>query len=208
VTTAVIFAGGPPPPSSVVNRLPDDALIVAADGGLDHARALGLVPRFLVGDLDSVSADGLRWAEAQGVLIDQHPTDKDATDLELAMSAAAHVADELVIVDGGEGRLDQSLGNLMLLASPRFSGVKVRALVGTAHVVVVRGHRTLMGNPGDLVSLVAVGEPAEGVTTKGLRWSLHEASLVPGSSLGISNEMLDVEATVSVEFGALLAIQP
>jgi len=208
MTTAVIFAGGPPPPSSVADRLPDDAVIIAADSGLDHARALGLAPRFLVGDLDSVSADGLRWAEEQEVLIDQHPADKDVTDLELAMSAAAHVADELVVVDGGEGRLDHSLGNLMLLASPRFSGVKVTALVGTAYVVVVRGLRTLVGSPGDFVSLVTVGEPAEGVTTTGLRWSLDDASLEAGSSLGISNEMLATEATVSVELGAVLAIQP
>lgn len=182
--------------------------MIAADSGLDHARLLGLVPSRLVGDLDSISAEGLRWAEEMGVIIDRHPPDKDATDLELAMFAAAGMADELLIVDGGRGRLDQSFGNLMLLASERFAHVRLTAIVGEASIAVVRDRRDLAGAPGDPVSLFAVTSPAEGVSTRGLKWPLESSVLVPGSTLGVSNQMLGHEATVTVEVGVVLAVQP
>ena len=63
---------------------PAPTAIVAADGGLDHARAAGLIPDVLVGDLDSVSPAGLDWATAN-ISVQRHPADKSATDTELAL---------------------------------------------------------------------------------------------------------------------------
>jgi thiamine pyrophosphokinase len=53
-----------------------------------------------------------------------------------------------------------------------------------------------------------VGGPAEGVTTIGLRFPLHDARLLPGSTLGVSNELDGTTASVSVGAGVVLAIQP
>ena len=47
----------------------------------------------LVGDLDSISASGRMWAYAHELLIDEHPEAKDETDTELALAAAAAMAD-------------------------------------------------------------------------------------------------------------------
>ena len=84
----VIISGSEPLARHVVDAVPDDAIILAADGGLDVALAAGLEPGGLIGDLDSVSGDGLAWAE-QHATIARHPTDKDATDTELALAFAA-----------------------------------------------------------------------------------------------------------------------
>lgn len=208
MSAAVIFAGGPSAPRLDVSLLPSGAIIIAADSGLDHARRLGLEPTILVGDLDSVSAEGLRWAEENGIVIDKHPADKDETDLELALSAAAHICDELIVVDGGQGRADHAFANLALLAAPRFAGVELSAFVGDAVVTVIRSHRELRGGVGDLVSLFALGSIASGVSSTGLRWPLREADLEPGSTLGVSNEFAASEATVDVGIGVVLAIQP
>lgn len=66
--------------------LQGDPLVIAADGGLAHARVLGVNPQLLVGDLDSVEAADLRRHES--VPVESHPTDKDQLDLELALAAA------------------------------------------------------------------------------------------------------------------------
>jgi thiamine pyrophosphokinase len=62
--------------------------------------------------------------------------------------------------------------------------------------------------PGELVSLVAAGGVARGVSTDGLLYPLRGEDLEPGSSRGVSNEFTRTTATVSVAGGVILAIQP
>ncbi len=109
---------------------------------------------------------------------------------------------------GHGGRLDHLLGNLALLASPRFVALTLDAWLGTARVTVVRRDASIVGEPGSLVSLFAMHGPARGVTTRGLRFPLHDADLEPGSTLGVSNELVGPDAGVTVADGVLLAIQP
>ena len=57
------------------------AFVIAADSGLDHARAHDIKVDLVVGDLDSVSDAAIAAAIADGVSIETYPRDKDATDL-------------------------------------------------------------------------------------------------------------------------------
>lgn len=201
----VVFAGGDPPPASVLVSVPDGAYVIAADSGFDHAHRLGVEIDLLVGDLDSISPEGLELASK----IEKHPTDKDSTDLAIALDAALKRKPSRVIVVGGAGgRIDHFLANAALLASPQYATLKLTWLPGHAVIHVVRDRIALTGSPGDLVSLLPYGGPARGVTTTGLRWPLHEAVLTPGTSLGVSNELVDVKATVELTEGVLLSVQP
>ena len=207
----VVVAGGMVPEASVRARLGDPELVIAADSGVDHVRVLGLLPDVVVGDLDSVSADGLAWATSAGATVHRHPVDKDRTDLELALDLAEAAADgrrtQVIVVDAGGGRFDHLIGNLTLLAVPR-GELEITAFIGNATVTVIRDRRSIRGRPGELVSLFALGAPATGVTTDGLRWALADATLTPGTSLGISNEFVGTDATVSAHTGTVMAIQP
>lgn len=208
-SVALVFAGGDPLPRALAARLPRDALVIAADSGLAGAHALGRRVDLVVGDFDSVDPGMLEAAEAAGAHVERHPQEKDATDLELALEAArARGARHVTVVGGHGGRLDHFLANALLLASERFEGLEVDAWVGTARVVVVRDHAELHGAPGSLCTLLALGGIARGVTTAGLRYPLDDDVLLPGSSRGVSNELLAPVASVSVRTGTLLAIQP
>jgi thiamine pyrophosphokinase len=192
-----------------VRAVPAGAAIVAADRGLDHALALGLDVAIAVGDFDSASPEAIARAESAGALVVRHPAEKDATDLELALDAAIGIEPHRILVLAGDGgRLDHELSTLLLLASDRYAGATVDALVGPAHVHVVRGGRDLEGEEGALVSLLAVHGPATGVTTDGLVYPLRGETLEPWSSRGVSNVFEEVRAHVSVESGVLLAIRP
>lgn len=204
----IVVAAGHTPPALMKARFPEADGIIAADGGLDQALRLGLEPTMLVGDLDSISAEGLQWAQDRGLPIERHPQAKDATDLELALSIATDQADEVVVIDGGAGRFDHALGNLLLLGSPRWADVRLSVISGGGLMTVVRGQRVLHGEPGDVISLFAIGGVANGVTTTGLRWGLDAARLDPCSSLGTSNEITDTEVTVSVSDGVVFVLQP
>jgi thiamine pyrophosphokinase len=206
---ALVFAGGDPPDARFTAALPAGAWIVAADSGLEHVHALGLYADLVVGDMDSVTPATLERAIAAGTVVEQHPTDKDATDLELALDAASRAgATRVTVVGAGGGRLDHFLANALLFASSDWAGFELHALVGDAHLVVVRDRVELRGSVGSIVSLLPAAGPARGIRTTGLRWPLTDDELPPGSTRGVSNEMTDPTATVSLASGVLLAIQP
>jgi thiamine pyrophosphokinase len=206
---ALVFAGGDRLLPAVAARLPADALVIAADSGLEHAVALGRHVDLVVGDLDSVDVVSLAAAEADGTGVERHPAEKDATDLELALDAArARGARHATVVGGSGGRLDHFLANALLLATPRFENLGIDAWIGRAHVTTVRERAELHGSAGTLCTLLAVGGLARGVTTKGLRYPLDDDVLLPGSTRGVSNEFASPVATVTVRAGVLLAIVP
>jgi thiamine pyrophosphokinase len=201
--TVVVLAGGPDAPTAVA--LPPGARVIAADCGAELARALGLRVELAVGDFDSISEETL----ASLARLERHPAVKEATDLELALAAALRLEPERVLVLGGAGgRLDHLFGGLLLLASEAYAGVRIDAQLGAAAVHVVRGERILHGEPGELISLLAVHGPAEGVVAEGLVYPLRRETLEPGSTRGVSNVFAAPEARIALERGVLLAVRP
>lgn len=189
-------------------------VVVAADSGVDAALAWGLRVDHVVGDLDSISAEGLAAAEAAGATVHRHPADKDATDSELAIDLALSLLPSsggaLLVLGSGGGRLDHLLADALALARPALAHVDVAALIGPATITVVRPGRPrqITGAVGDLASLLPVHGRARGVTTDGLRWALLDADLVPGTTRAVSNELLAPEASVALAEGVVLVVQP
>jgi thiamine pyrophosphokinase len=206
---AWVFAGGDPPEAGGRPDVAETDLVVAADSGLAHARALGVRVDLVIGDLDSVDPADLEAAVSAGATVERHPAAKDATDLELALDAALERGSTAVHVVGlGGGRLDHFLGNLLLLASPQYATARLDAHVAGAFVTVVHDRVDLAGSPGGSCSLLPLGGAAVGVLTEGLRYPLHRETLLPGTTRGVSNEFLDTRAAVSVDAGVLLAVVP
>ncbi len=211
MTVALVFSGGDRVARTITDALPSDAFVIAADSGIDHALAAGRSVDVAVGDFDSVSAEGLEAVRAAGATIHEHPVDKDASDLELALDVAMAEGVEHVIVVGGHGgRVDHFLVNAMLLVSERHRGMRIEAWLGAtrAHVLRPPDPLVLRGEPGDVVTLLAVRAAAMGVTTTGLRYPLTGEALSPGSTRGLSNELVGTEASVALTHGCLLVIQP
>lgn len=211
---AVVVAGGGPPAvgGDDLGPLGTHPVVVAADSGLDGARALGLAVHAVVGDMDSVDAAELAAAERAGTAVERHPAAKDATDLDLALDVAIAAAGDtlarLVVVTGEGDRFDHALGVALSVAAPGRPPVPTEAFVGRAHLWVVRGEARLAGRPGDLVSLIPVHGPASGIRTEGLAFPLVDEDLAPGTTRGLSNVWTEEVATVRVRSGVLLAVAP
>lgn len=204
----MVVAGGDRPASVPLVVQDAGAWVIAVDHGIDHARALGLPIHQAIGDFDSVSAAGLATVRASGAIIEEHPAMKDATDLELAMdAAAAHKPERVLVLGAHGGRLDHAFGNMLLLAAPQYAEIDVTAFMGDAQVKVVRRAAVLQGVPGDLLSLFPVHGPAIGVQTEGLRFPLHNEELPVGTSRGVSNEFAAETVRINLRSGALLAVQ-
>lgn len=188
---------------------PPGATVIAADGGLERAQALGLQVAVAIGDFDSASAGAVSKAGQAGTRIVRYPAAKDATDLELALDEAVALgATEILVVGSDGGRLDHLTAGLLLLAADKYRGAVVTAILGDTHVAVIRSSRVLGAEAGDTLSLVAVHGPAVGVVTEGLEYPLRGEKLEPGSTRGVSNVFVRPSASIALEKGTLLAIRP
>ena len=184
-------------------------LVVGADGGAAQALAWGLTPHVVIGDMDSLPDRARASLAANGCEFIVHPRAKDETDLELALSYVVERGCQEAIIFGAlGGRLDHTIANLLLLALPRFAATQIRIVGDREEALLVRDGRSVAfeGLPGDLVSLLPLGGDASGVTTAGLAWVLGGDTLRFGSSRGVSNEMTDSTARITVEYGCLLVV--
>lgn len=187
--------------------LRDADLVVAADGGLLHCRVCEVWPDVLVGDLDSVHGDDVSRARANGVQVSVHPTDKNATDLELALDLAVERgASSISVVCAFGGRLDHELATIGLLAADQWAQIDLKATDGRRQLWVVRNAVSPQLAIGRTVSLVPWSNEVTGVTTTGLQWPLRGETLPRGSTRGVSNIVIDDSASISIETGVLLIV--
>jgi thiamine pyrophosphokinase len=205
---AIIFANGKMDvaPPILKDLLPSD-LIIAADGGTQHCKALGITPNVIIGDFDSLDAANISAYQRMGIETVQYPTHKDETDLELALLFATnHEVTHVFIIGGLGNRWDMTLANILLAVLMRFSHLSIRLLDGSDELTILRGegHFDINGRPGDTVSLLPLGGDASGVTTHGLVYPLADETLYFGSSRGVSNIILSDQARVIIKTGILL----
>ncbi len=205
---AYIFANGDYKPPLKGLEIKDDDLVIAADGGSRHCQTLNIKPQILIGDMDSTDPDLLDEWEAGEVEIIRFPEDKDQTDLELAITLAQEKGAEKIVIHGAVGgRLDMSFGNLGLLGHPALS-VPTTMINGAEEVHLLKSGDmlTLVGDLGDLVSLVALCPDEAVVSTIGLLYPLKNEALKFGETRGISNQLTQKRGTVHLKSGMLTVI--
>jgi thiamine pyrophosphokinase len=209
---AIIVMGGVAPDLGLAAALEsNDVIVIAADSGAVHARTAGLSIDIAVGDFDSIPPLLLEELEGTGVRVERHPVAKDATDLELAIEVAIREgADVITVVGGHGGRVDQSFANAFVIASPTYAHISMHAILDSALVSVVHGGGgvTFVGAPGDVVTILPLHGDALGVRTEGLEYPLRGETLTAGTTRGVSNVLLEREATVSLESGTVLVVRP
>jgi thiamine pyrophosphokinase len=181
---------------------PSDSLL-AADGGYDHLERLVIRPDKVLGDLDSIGR------VPDGVPVQRFDTEKDETDLFLALGEGLDRGFSYFTIHGGTGgRLSHTLANLALLAWVAERGgqafLRYRDTLATAvHAGRIDYDATATG----LLSVLAFGGPATGIDLAGLKYDLSNGELNPAFPLGISNEFTGRAASVSVAKGTLLLVR-
>jgi len=202
-----IFANGDAPDPEIY--LPSETLFIAADGGARHCLNLGFKPQVVIGDFDSLTAVERNALEAAGVELIHHPTNKDETDLELALDYALNLgATEISLYGLVGGRWDMSLANILLLGAHRFGGIRFRILAKNTEMFILRGGDKLVldHKVGDTVSVIPLSTQIEGLTYTGLEWPLVAATLPFGSPRGVSNRIVAASASIHLKNGIALVV--
>lgn len=207
---AVLFAGAAITDYSFCEKYLQNAdWIICCDGGMHHAKALGITPDYIVGDFDSVRPEVLEEYRNMGISIRQFPTHKNETDMQLGMLLALELgATELVLIGGIGDRFDHTLANAHLLLYLLKKGVRGILVNEKNCVELIDKEVTLYGKAGDLVSTIPLSMQVEGVTLEGLEYPLVDYDLALDDKLvAVSNVMTGTEAKVKTRKGYLFVMQ-
>ncbi|PRX09327.1 thiamine diphosphokinase [Martelella mediterranea] len=112
--TFTLLLGGALVVDDRVRRLVDGSRVIAADGGMVHAEALGVVPEVWVGDFDSTDAALLK--RFPDIARKDFPPAKNATDGAIAAEEAIERGAKRIVMAGalqGE-RTDHGMMNMLL----------------------------------------------------------------------------------------------
>lgn len=206
----ILFAGGTMREGTAVEKaLATGELIIAADSGAQTALARGYVPAFVVGDLDLLAQETLKYLEEQGSQVLPAPEEKDETDTELAIELALRLGATRITLLGALGgeRFEHTFANLLLLTAYEHSYLEIVDGQSRGWLLRGPGEAQITGLPGDLLSLFPLVASAEGVYTENLDYPLRKETLCFGRPRGISNILLTEHATVSLRKGLLLIVQ-
>ena len=185
--------------------------ILAADSGMNALYAAAVTPDIIIGDLDSADEKILAFFQ-QNKAIDfctLNP-EKDDTDTEFAIrESIRRGADSITIIGGTGTRLDHVLGNISLLGIGLEEGVRMELLDAHNRICMIDHSVTLKKKEqyGNYLSLIPYNGNVTGVTLKGLKYPLHDYTMGGFNSLGISNEIVDDEASIELTSGQLLVIE-
>jgi thiamine pyrophosphokinase len=191
-----------------IGRITAADLVIAADGGAAHCQLLGITPDVVIGDLDSIEEKLLKSYRKQKVVIERHPAEKDATDLELALDKAVKSgASQLDIFGALGGRWDMSLANILLMASARYRDIDITLYDHQCSMRILHpGKNRVFGKKGQALSLLPLTGEVLGVNLSGLEYPLCGKSISIGSSLGVSNVFASSQAVIEHGQGILLCI--
>jgi thiamine pyrophosphokinase len=172
---------------------------IAVDGGLLHCRAMNITPDLIIGDLDSSPPEILNLYP--DVPIENFPTDKNKSDMELAIDAVNVPSVEKIAFFGAlENRTDHTLANLFLL-----SRLPQKIVIETEKETLfcIEGKKRYPCHSGQTVSFFPFGSATKGVTSKGLKWELKGATL-DKNFFSLSNVCLDNRFEITIEQGQLI----
>lgn len=190
--------------------------IIAVDGGLVIADRLSIVPNYIIGDFDTVSPLLLfKYEKMEDVVIKRYRPEKDDTDTKLAMRIAIEENSFCIHILGGFGsRIDHTLANILLLQPAIRAGIEA-VMVNKQNRVRLLGYKrkSIELNKSEsiykYVSLIPMSESVKGISARGMKYNLsnYDFYLDKQIGLGVSNELAEDVAEISISEGKLLLIE-
>lgn len=181
-------------------------VVICADGGARHLYNRNLKPDIIIGDLDSLDGRILESYKNLAVKFEKHPTRKNMTDTELSINYAINIgAREIVLLGATGNRLDHSIANVLILYRLAYENVNMTIIDSHNEIFVVKNILKLRKKEGYFISIIPLVDSK--VTLKGFEYNTNSLEFKLGSTLGISNRIIDEEGLIQVDSGICLVIR-
>jgi thiamine pyrophosphokinase len=190
----------------VSSDISKEDILICADSGVLPLLQEGLIPHFIVGDMDSTEKGIFENLRSRGSKIEEYPKDKDLSDGELAVRKALELNPSSIVLFGGRsGRADHVLSSYQLLSLIPSTIPSWLCLDDDRIILLKGGNEIEVSTSRRIISIL----PANGVplvTIRGLKWELDREEIPIGSTLGIHNENLGRPFKVMIECGDIYLI--
>lgn len=192
-------------------EIPDDSLVIAADGGLDHAKACEIAVDYVVGDFDSVTHRSALAGMPNTIVL---PKEKDDPDLLSALKLGWHQgAREFDVYGALGGRIDHTISALQCTAMIAVHGAMMFLHgQGTMVTAITDGRLDFPAHhpvANYMVSVFAHSDTASGINEPGMKYQLNNAVMTNTAVNGVSNEFIDgVPASIDIHDGTLIVTYP
>ena len=185
--------------------------IIVCDRGLEALYQLKIIPNHVVGDFDSVSSNVLTFYQNKPqVVFHTYNAEKDNTDTDIALKLAIKLKSSEITILGALGkRMDHAIANIHILKDALEAEIPCQILDENNRIYLINKEMTLSKDKvyGKYISLIPLTSMIEGLTLTGFKYPLNHYTLPIGTSLGISNEMIEDIAHIEMKKGILIVIE-
>jgi thiamine pyrophosphokinase len=168
----------------------------------------GIIPDVALGDFDSTTDKELSVIKKKSKHVSIFPAKKDATDLELAIHQAILLRPKDVLIFGALGtRLDHTFIAVQLLE--KFIGSGISAVIRDKKNECVLCTSKYILNKNDMYKYFSILPVTDNISVSitGCAYPLKHTSIQRSSSLGISNEFVSKNVSITVHRGMALVIR-
>ncbi|WP_062105116.1 thiamine diphosphokinase [Bacillus niameyensis] len=210
--TIHIVAGGP---ETLIPNLAsykgEDIIWVGVDRGVYYLLKRAIIPTLSVGDFDSVTSD--EWEKIQQYVpeINRFIPEKDESDMELALMWTMKQSPSLVRVFGATGgRMDHFLTNIFMLTNYQTSNSLTIEIIDIQNEMMIfypGVHKVSRSIEKKYISFIPLSAEVASLNLSGFKYVLTDRNIKFGTSLCISNELIQETGTFSFEKGILMMIR-
>ncbi len=178
--------------------------VIAADAGYDYLLQSGVKPDLVIGDFDS--RDGKIPSEKNVITL---PVMKDDTDIAAAFKEGWKRGYREFHIFGSMGgsRFAHTVANVQLISNIAEMGGKAWLYGGNEITTAIHNSCISFGKENEgYISIFSMSDVSEGVTIKGLKYTLDDYELKNTIALGVSNEFIGEDSEISVKKGTLLVV--
>jgi thiamine pyrophosphokinase len=180
-------------------------IYICADGGANNAKNFGIVPKYIIGDMDSINKSSLIYFKNHEKIEIIRDTNQDKTDLELAIDFAQKLNPKQIIIFGAIGsRIDHTLANIYCLDKIK-SGIEAKIVDDKTTIELLKDKTKIVGKKDEIISVIPISSISN-LKYSGFKWNVENLDTKPGW-FGISNKIEKESASISFSDGKLLLIR-
>ncbi|MBL7135539.1 MAG: thiamine diphosphokinase [Candidatus Marinimicrobia bacterium] len=191
--------------NQLINLVKKASFIVCVNGGSEKAKDLKINPDIILGDLDSINQDIVKYFNNLNIPIVKIPS-QEKNDLEKAILYLLKKGYERIILCGFLGkRVDQTIASLQVVKKYIYRAEFQIFSKNSELFLLKKGEFEFQTIPRQTISLFGFHR-AIGISTEGLKFPLKNENLLVGSR-GISNQATLDTVSISMKSGTLLVVK-
>jgi thiamine pyrophosphokinase len=202
----IILANGKAPKKDVIIYFAKRgySTLFCADGGANSAMKMGLLPHYIIGDLDSIHSETVKYYFGKTEIIKLNR--QNDTDVEKCLkSAIKKKFDEAILLGVTGDRLDHTFCNLEIIIK-YFEKINIKIIAEKSLLTAITGSHKLKTFAGETISIYGIDSNTK-ISSKGLKYRLKKIALPFGHKESTSNVALGSEIMLKVQDGIIFVIR-